>query len=153
MTVIWKFVVPTLMTIGFGYLIILQDFGSRNGARLSGGERLAYVVACVGIVGVVLWRAKRLKRVEVENTTLYESNYFTEIRIPLSEVTDIVAGGGRYFILTAILRTSSAFGQRIVFKPPPRVYWSGAHLVAGVECPVRPREERRREVSQGRGCD
>lgn len=86
------------------------------------------------VVAGVIFAAKKLKRVAVEDGYLYVSNYFTEVRIPLSEVVRVreYAGTGaakEYTTLIIDLQNPCAFGKRIVFLPKPRLYWSGIHAV------------------------
>lgn len=81
-----------------------------------------------------IFATKKLKRIAVEDGYLCVSNYFTQVRIPLSEVVRVreYAGTGaakQYTTLIIDLEYPCAFGKRIVFLPKPRLYWSGIHPV------------------------
>lgn len=124
---------PTLLIGGVSYVIVMQwlgKFRNRDGTALSYGE-LSLAIACsAAALAWPVWWAKRLKRVEVDDRALYVSNYITEVRIPLSEVTVVrESGSRRHFTLSIDLRNPSAFGKRIVFRPQFRLYWSGIHPV------------------------
>jgi len=134
LTLVWKFVVPTVFIVGTCYVIVVQcldTFKNRDGTPLSYGELCLSLAFCAGISAWVVWYTNRLKRVQVDDRALYVSNYWSEICIPLPEVCDVSESTGdrRYFSVTIRLRTMSAFGQRIVFLPRFRLYWSGLHPV------------------------
>ena len=134
LTPFWKFVVPALFLAGVLYLLALQcldKFRNRDGAPLSYGEFGLSLAICTAILAQVFWYAKRLKRVQVDDHDLYVSNYRSEIRIPLTDVCEVneTTGDRRNFFATIDLRQKSAFGQRIVFRPRFRLYWTGLHPV------------------------
>ena len=66
-----------------------------------------------------------LKQVELEDQTLYVSNYLREIQVPLRDVESVKQGFWftRAFV-TIWLRTQTDLGRRIVFIPPRR--WSAS---------------------------
>lgn len=134
LTFFWKFVIPTLFVAGAGYVVLVQcldTFRNRDGAPLSYGELcLSLAVWAAALAWVIGWTS-RLKRVEVDDHALYVSNYRSEIRIPLTDVCEVdeTSGDRRYFTVRVDLRKKYAFGQRIVFRPRFRLYWSGLHPV------------------------
>jgi hypothetical protein len=133
LTVFWKFIFPALLIGGWSYGTVqwLGEFRNRDGPAHSSGEIWLAIVSSAALVACYVWWAKRLKRVEADDHALYISNYITEIRVPLSELTAVSERrSGKHFTLSIELRNPSAFGKRIVFRPRPRLYWSGIHPVA-----------------------
>jgi hypothetical protein len=60
----------------------------------------------------------RLKRVRIDESSLYVSNYIEEIRIPLEEIADVTENRWtNIHPVTIHLRSSTSFGDRIVFMP------------------------------------
>lgn len=107
----------------------------RDGTPVSSWEWLGLAVCCVatGVPGV--WCATRLRRVLADDRVLYVSNHWSEISIPLTEVSDVT--DDRFFLfylspatVTIQLRHPSRFGSTIVFIPRFRLYWRGLHPVA-----------------------
>jgi len=132
LTFFWKFAVPSLFAAGIGYAVVVQCL---DAIRNRDGTLLAYGAICLSIAvfaAVFAWAVGwtiRLKRVEVDDHALYVSNYRSEIRIPLTDVCEVneTTGDRRYFYVSIDLRKPSAFGQRIIFRPQFRWYWSGLH--------------------------
>ena len=76
----------------------------------------------------LVFLSARLKRVAVDDITLYVSNYLTEIQVLLSEVIHVTENGTlKWFLVEIDLRNPTAFGQHIDFRPRLRFYWSGLH--------------------------
>jgi hypothetical protein len=132
LTVFWKFIAPALLIGGAFYatVVMLGGFRNREGPSYSSGEVCLAIVCMAVMLAFVVGQALPLKRVQADDQALYVSNYVTEIRIPLSEVTVVRESRSRkYFRLSIHLRNPSAFGKRIVFIPRLRLYWSGIHPV------------------------
>ena len=133
-TIFFNFVLPTLLIAGLSCVLLLCWLGKitgHDGRPLSVGKLCLFtIIGAVVLAGLVRSLADLkhdLKRVEVDDDALYVSNYLTEIRIPLSEVTAVRENTG-YKSLTTVtisLRTRSAFGKRIEFAPRMRWNWSG----------------------------
>ena len=69
----------------------------------------------VGTVFIV-WFCGRLKRVQVDDEAIYVSNYWSEVRIPLTEISHYTQSYlSRPPTVTIHLRSTSPVGQRIVF--------------------------------------
>ena len=136
-TFFWKFVFTTLLFGGISYWLLMSWLGKvTSDDRKPLPLEVLSVLTCMeaAVVAGVIFAAKKLKRVAIEDGYLYVSNYFTEVRIPLSEVVSVreYAGTGaakQYTTLIIDLQYPGAFGERIVFLPKPRLYRSGIHPV------------------------
>jgi hypothetical protein len=134
LTFFWKFIATPLLIGGFVCALASGWIGHwlrREGTPLSVNEVLMalLLVSLVGAQGFRMTAA--LKRVAVDDHTLYISNYLTEIRVPLSDVLDVKESSRRGSLLIRLhLRRPTAFGQSIVFRPRLRLYWWGLHPVA-----------------------
>ena len=123
-----KFVFPPLWIAGFG--------AGTVGVWLSDGQPRGPPAAMFlgfWLVGTALiwWSCARLKRVRVDETHLYVSNYRTEVSIPLANVRRVSESRwDRGRPVTVEFRTPTPFGQRIVFLPKARwVGWFESHPV------------------------
>ena len=136
-TFFWKFVFTACLFGGIAYWLLMSWLGKFT---RDDGKPLPLEVLCVltfmgaAVVAGVIFATKKLKRVAVEDGYLYVSNYFTEARIPLSEVVSVREYAGtsaakQYTTLIIDLQYPCVFGERIVFLPKPRLYWSGLHPV------------------------
>jgi hypothetical protein len=129
-TFLWNFVLPIVLIGGLSCLLLLCWLGKiagKDGKPMSievlGVFTLMWALVMVGLVKSLGF----LKRVEVEGDALYVSNYVTEVRIPLSEVTDVRESGHPKGLTTVsiALRNPSAFGQSIEFLPRLSRCWAG----------------------------
>ena len=134
LTFFWKFAATPVLIGWFVYVLAGEWSGgwkNRDGTPVSSGE-IAIAVLCWAATFVCLvFLSARLKRVEVDDGTLFISNYVTEIRVPLSEVIDVTESWTpKWFLLGIDLRNPTAFGQHIDSRPKLRFYCSGLHPVA-----------------------
>jgi hypothetical protein len=127
-----KWVFPALWIGGCGlgtcalWLDALQD---RNGPPPA-FVRWALLTAWIIGTTFIVWFCGRLKRVQVDDEALYVSNYWSEVRIPLTEVSHCTQSlMSRPPTVTVHLRDLSAAGQRIVFMPPFRWVMFGTEPV------------------------
>ena len=93
------------------------------------GELLAMVLFLMAWTGVALlinyWFSLPLKKVSIDNESLFVSNYIKEITIPLSRVGDVKAsaypwlGWWRWppYRVVIVLKDSSEFGNKILIIP------------------------------------
>ena len=134
LTFFWKFGSTPLLAGCFVYLLAALWSGgwkSQDGTPDSGRTIGTAIVLVPAICGWIAWLTARLKRVAVDDSALYISNYRTEIRVPLTQVLDVrESGNSKWFLIGINLRHPTAFGQRIVFRPRLCLYWSGLHPVA-----------------------
>lgn len=112
-----------------------MGFGALRTSTKIYGEPVATFFIFSWIIGTawLCWFAFRLKKVEIDDKSLYVSNYREEIRIPLSEIERVKES----FLtnpkqVTIVLRSPSKFGSRIVFVPELRFFdIFGSHPVVG----------------------
>ncbi len=136
-TFFWKFVFTTALFGGATYWLLMcwsGKFTAGDGKPFPLVALVVFTLLGVVVVSAVIAATRKLKRVAVEDGYLCVSNYFTEVRIPLSDVASVREYGGfsaakQYTALIIDLRKPCAFGDRIVFIPKPRLYWSGPHPV------------------------
>jgi hypothetical protein len=110
--VIWIFV-GSIQTIA----MFLGPVPSRNAAPV--WFLLLFVAGGCGII----WESIRMKWVSVDSHYLYVSNYLKEISIPLSEICNVTENRWlNSHPVTIHLRSSSDFGDKIVFMPKVRFF-------------------------------
>jgi hypothetical protein len=84
---------------------------------------------------VVYWRCVRLKRVRMDDTSLYVSNYLREIQVPLRQVADVTENRWvNIHPVTIQFRSATEFGERVVFMPKRRLFgfWRSHPVVAEI---------------------
>jgi len=82
-----------------------------------------FLILWIVITPFLYWTCMRLKEVSVDDNFLYVSNYLKEIAIPLSEIQDVTENVWvNLHPVTIHLRSSSEFGDKIVFMPTARVF-------------------------------
>ena len=92
-----------------------------------------FLGAWLGGSALIWWTCCRLKRVRVDETYLYVSNFRTEVRIPLAALLRISEKPWvSQNLVTLEFRMPTAFGQRIVFTPKARWIspWTSHPVVA-----------------------
>lgn len=130
-TILFSFVLPILIMGGVSCALLLCWLGKITS---DDGKPLPFMTLSVltliwALVVVGLGRSLGfIKRVQVDDDALYVSNYRTEVRIPLSEVTTVREGGrSKEFTGARIgLRHASAFGRTIEFLPRLWLPWFGS---------------------------
>lgn len=132
-TFISKYVFPVLWSSMFGLGTLglwLGIFHDKSG----GGpvEWLRWLFLGVWIVGTafVIWHSRRIKRVQVDEHSLYISNYFSEVMVPLTEVANLTESMlSRPKTITIEFHGPTAAGSRVVFIPKFRLFSFGTHPV------------------------
>jgi hypothetical protein len=105
-------------------------FRDRNGNPPPDFTKWIFFVGWLVGTAFILWLCGRLKRVQVDDEALYVSNYWSEARIPLTEVSHFTQSYmSRPPTVTIHLRSMSAVGQRIVFIPKFRWVLFGTHPI------------------------
>ena len=129
-TILWSYALPILLVVGLSCALLMCWLGK---IRDNDGKHLPVEVLCVftlmwalTVLGLVR-SVGFLKRVEADDDALYVSNYTTEVRIPLSQVTEVRESGGAKGLtrVSIALRNPSAFGQSIEFLPRLSRCWAG----------------------------
>jgi hypothetical protein len=127
-----KWVFPTGWIGGFGLgtcALWLDAFQDQNGQP---PVFVKWAFLTVWVIGAtfLVWFCRRLKRVQVDDEALYVSNYWSETRIPLTEVSHFTQSYmSSPATVTIHLRGQSAVGQRIVFIPEFRWVMFGTHPI------------------------
>ena len=127
-----KFVFPSFWIGMFGMGtcgLWLGAFHDRNGPPPE-FMKWAFLAAWLVGSGFILWFCSRVKRVQVDDEALYVSNYWSEVRIPFTEVSHFTQSYmSRPPTVTIHLRSVSPVGQRIVFIPKFRWVLFGTHPI------------------------
>jgi hypothetical protein len=128
-TVLMKFVFPAVWIPLFGSGTLSMFLGAFEGPDPP--PRWIFLFAWVAGVGFIWWSCVRLKQVSVDDNLLYVSNYIKEIAIPLSEIYDVTENRWlNIHPVTIRLKSSSEFGDKIVFMPTVRFFaLFGSHPV------------------------
>jgi hypothetical protein len=128
-----KFVFPTIWIALFGsgtLGLFLGEFHGRNDAPAP--EWMKWQFLAMWLVGALFisWGYGRLKRVRIDPAALYVSNYFREVRIPFDAIQDVTENRWiNIHPVTIHLRSSTPFGNRIVFMPTIRFFSWCSHPV------------------------
>ena len=95
----------------------------RAGGRIDLLLKLQFLVVWILGTAFVLWACAGLKRVRVDEKSLYVSNYRREISIPFAMISEITEN--RWLNLhpvTVHFRIHTEFGQKISFMPTARLF-------------------------------
>ena len=133
-TILWSYVLPILLVVGLSCALLMCWLGRITG---NDGKPMSIEVLCVFtlmwalvMVGLIRFLGF-LKRVEVDDQTLYVSNHLTEVRIPLSEITDVRETGGSKSLTRVSIgfHHASPFGRSIEFLPRLSLHLSADPVV------------------------
>ena len=116
---------------GFGTLAVwLNVLHEKNGNPPEAWMKWLFLFFCLTGTAFIFWYSRRLKRIQIDDDYLYVSNYFSEIRIPLIEVSHSTYQMWWSPSTVAIhLHNMTVFGQRIVFIPKTRLAFFYTHPV------------------------
>lgn len=121
-TFVLKFVLPIAFGTSFGtgtLLLYLQPTSWQ--APLSPQDKLMILGAGALGLAFIWWFGGSLKRVRMDDTALYVSNYSKEIAVPLTEVTDVTQSwGASVNPVTIAFRSATEFGTSVEFIPELR---------------------------------
>ena len=84
----------------------------------------------------IYWACVRLKRVRMDETSLYISNYLREVQVPLRQVDAVTENCWlNIHPVTITFRSATEFGDRVVFMPKVRWFgfWTPHPVVAEIE--------------------
>jgi hypothetical protein len=144
LTFFYKFIFSTIWISGFGFgalqLFLLSDSLRGQGGPLPPEIKWTFLLVWIAGSTVFLWFCAPLKRVQVDDETLYASNFFREIRVPLRTIDHV--SENRFVNIhpvTVHLKTETAFGRKIVFMPTARFFslFTGHPVVKDLEEWVR----------------
>lgn len=123
LTPLYRFVLPWLVSLGFGFGVLTAYLHPESVHGPSGWSR-DYAWALMLVVGVltsllVWWVGGRVMRVELADDELIISNYRFEIRVALADLEKISGptwiNPPRY---TLTFSTPTEFGPQVTFIPP-----------------------------------
>jgi hypothetical protein len=130
-----KFVIPGLWTPLFGAgMLALWPV-----ARAKLPPYLPWFFLLAWLAGIVfsVWIYAGLKRVRMDQDTLYISNFLREIAVPLSEVDSVTEKRWiRSHPVTIVLRHPTELGDKITFLPTVRLFtfaWEPHPVVEQIE--------------------
>src|SRR5262249_52575427 len=132
-TFMMKYVFPIIWIGGFGLGTLgfwLGDFLDSDGNPPPSWMRWLFLIMWIAGAAFIIWFASRVKRVRVDDQSLYVSNYFSEALIPLTEVEDITENRDLSPpTITIHFRSPTAAGMRVVFIPRTRQFSQRSHSV------------------------
>ena|ERR1700752_1225396 len=115
MTVVWKYVFPGLWIPLVGVGAIAAGF---HAAKEPGWS--LFVFGWIIAAGYLIWFARRLKFVSIDNDSLYVWQARKQIQIPLTHIQHVKENfWANPKLITVTLNQPSAFGTEIVFVPTP----------------------------------
>ena len=133
LTIFYKVVLPSLYLLCMVFIIAVWCGHGRGWKHLewisTPASPLWTAVAVLGQLAGFAWLTIPLKKVEMDDTSLYVSNFRTEIQIPLTEITGLCETSSYWFTIIVTLGNKSSFGHTIVFRPRHRFYLSGLHPI------------------------
>jgi hypothetical protein len=114
-TVIWKFVIPILLPLGYAPFFLI-------GLRKGPPDDLRVYLGMLVIAALAVW-ARPLKRVRLEGDRFFISNYLREISVPASTLMETQESYGRTSTITLRFEPPTRFGALVVIIPPLS-YWT-----------------------------
>lgn len=134
LTFVMKFIFPSVFLSGsfVGTLSMwLGQMHYENGDQLPLEEKWKFLAAWIFGATYILWSCVGLKKVRMDSTHLYVSNFRKEIAIPFVDVVDITEHHWFNLPCTIHFRAPTEFGQSIKFLRPdsfiPFYYCFGSH--------------------------
>jgi hypothetical protein len=143
-TFLMKFVFPVVW-IGMFALFTLTMFLSPGAFHDQGGEpadaslKWFFLFATVVGTAFIRWLCFPLKRVRMDERSLYVSNYRDDINVPLADVDRVTENRWvNIHPVTIHLHRETEFGSSIVFMPKIRIFafWSSHPVVADIRAAV-----------------
>ena len=120
-----KLVFPTIWISLFGSGAVLIMAGVPLGAEPAVPLHMKVLFPLMWVVGAAsfLWMCAPLKRVRLEEGNLLISNYFKEIQVPLTLVSDVTENRWlNIHPVTIHFKRSTGFGDKITFMPKIRLF-------------------------------
>jgi hypothetical protein len=117
-TVMWKYVFP-------GFWICFMGIGAIGASFQVAKEPGLIVFVLVWIIGsgCLIWFARRLKFVSIDDDFLYVSQGRKEVKIPLTHIQRVKENyWANPKLITLTLNQQSEFGTKIVFVPTSLIF-------------------------------
>lgn len=119
-TFLMKIVFPTVWISGFA-IGTLSLFLSSDPDPSTAFLKWQFLFFTVAGTCFIWWSCMRLKRVRMDDTALYVSNYRTEITVPFSNVAKVTENRWmNIHPVTIKLYSDTEFGRQFVFMPKTR---------------------------------
>jgi hypothetical protein len=130
-----KFVIPAIWIsmFGLGTLgLFLGAFRGPDDLPPPGAMKWGFLAGWIVGTIFIYRECARLKRVRIEDSAIYVSNYLKEIRIPFNAIADVTENRWlNIHPVTIHLRSATEFGDRITFMPKIRIFsWRSHPVVA-----------------------
>ena len=112
-----------MLLFGSGTIMLLAGGfdGSEQPAPLH--MKTLFLTMWVGGSAFILWTCAPLKRVRIQQNDLYISNYFKEIKVPLTSVSDVTEIRWiNIHPVTVHFKRDTEFGHKITFMPTARLF-------------------------------
>ena len=143
-TFLMKVVLPILwigmFAVGTASLFLSQGvWHDTHGGSPDPSMKWYFLVAAIVGTAFIWWTSIRLKRVRMDDTALYISNYSREIIVPLGNVAEVTENRWlNIHPVTIELHSDTDFGSRIVFMPKVRwfAFWSSHPVVEEIRLAV-----------------
>lgn len=126
MTFFYKFIFSSLWIAGFGMGTVslwLGKMRDKFGNQPPANDQWLFLVMWITGSLFIYWGCVRLKRVRLDDKTLYISNYLEEIRVPLENVASV--SENRWINIhpvTFTFKNETRFGSSVVFMPRVRLF-------------------------------
>jgi hypothetical protein len=117
-TVFLKYFLPTIWTVFFGTLFVVILFAGqvRVGSMDSTIFKFVYGFAFLSIIALLYFTVFKLKRVELNEKSVYVTNYVKIYRYPFSSIESIKSYHYGWSLIYRIeLKEAGFFGKRITF--------------------------------------
>lgn len=143
-TFIMKYVFPVIWISAFALVTLLMFVSpdamhDENGGPVNPALKWLFFFATIVGAAFIRWLCFPLKRVRMDERSLYVSNYRDEILVPLADVSIVTENRWvNIHPVTIHLHRETEFGDRIVFMPKIRwfAFWSSHPVVAEIRSAV-----------------
>jgi hypothetical protein len=134
-TFIVKFLLPYFWILGFGFGTWLVWSGAlvgKHGSPAPEAVKYAFLALWIGVALALYRQTEKLKRVRMDETSLYVSDFRHEEQIPFGQIEGVGPDNWRGNKQVVVrLRAPCAFGEEIVFIPPKQfAFWRAPPIVA-----------------------
>lgn len=134
LTFVMKFFFPLVLISGSSVVTLsiwLDQMHYTNGDLLPLEEKWKFLAAWIVCTTYILWSCVGLKKVRMNSTHLYVSNFRKEIAVPFMDIVAIAEHGWLGLPSTIQFRAPTEFGLSIKFLHPdsfiPFYYFWGSH--------------------------
>ena len=121
-TLVMKYLFPAFWILGFGVASMVSLAAYLN-ADKNAPPPLAFCGVWLIGSAFLIFYCRRIKRVESDDTNLYISNFFQELKVPLSNVAAVTEN--RWINqrpVTIHFRSPTSFGKSVMFIPRSRLF-------------------------------